>query len=148
MQDLTISVASHLTTNEVLLRPHPQHPSRVNASAFLAKQQWKLFKCVNAIVDTIHDEDTDQHRSTASTLHFLSFSTLSIPLDQCDLSCTKNTNLFSLERFLSDFGYYSLLLFCLGHRSKVSGTLIAIVYSTSLSLVYPKIVWLLWQLFC
>ncbi|CAF4946942.1 unnamed protein product, partial [Rotaria socialis] len=63
VQDLTISITSHLTTNEVLLRPHPQCPSRVNESAFLAKQQWKLFKCVNAIIDTMHDEDTNQQRS-------------------------------------------------------------------------------------
>ncbi|CAM4812533.1 unnamed protein product [Rotaria magnacalcarata] len=63
VQDLTISITSLRTTNEVLLRPHPQRPSRVNESAFLAKQQWKLFKCVNAIIDTIHDEDTNQQRS-------------------------------------------------------------------------------------
>ena len=115
MQDLTISVTSHRTTKEVLLRPHPQHPSRVNESAFLAKQQWKLFKCVNAIIDTMHDEDTNQQRSMASALFFLSSSALSISLDQCDMSCTTNTNLFSLEWFLSDFCYYPLLFFCVGH---------------------------------
>ena len=100
---------------EVLLRPHPQRPSRVNDSAFLAKQQWKLFKCVNAIIDTIHYEDINQERSMVSTLLFLSSSTLSILTDQCDMSCTKNTNLFSLEWFLSYFCYYPLLFSCLGH---------------------------------
>ena len=147
MQDLTISVASHLTTNEVLLQPHPQYPSRVNESAFLAKQQWKLFKCVNAMIDTLQDEDTNQQRSMASILLLLFSSTLHILLDSCDMSCTKNTNLFSLEWFLSYFCYYPLLFFRVGHRSKVRVTLEVIVYSTSLSVVYHKIVWHLWQLF-
>ena len=53
--------------NEVLLRPHPQRQSRVNESAFLAKQQWKLFKCVNATIDPIYDEDTNQLRSMVNT---------------------------------------------------------------------------------
>ena len=70
MQDLTISITSRLTANEVLLRPHPQRPSRVNESAFLAKQQWKLFKCVNATIDPIHDEDTNQPRSMVNILLF------------------------------------------------------------------------------